>query len=88
MVDPRINCETLGLAFEEKNRRKLSISLRKSRRMYSHIFLNLYITYLSVYFFLSFCRLEILLRTAGDGERRRKSVRKRGKKEKGRGEDN
>ena len=46
VVDPRTNCEALGLAFEEKNRKKLSISLRKSWRLYSHIFLNLYIAYL------------------------------------------
>ena len=42
-VDPKISCETLGLAFEGKNWRKLSTSLREPRRLYSHIFLNLYI---------------------------------------------
>ena len=52
VIDPRTSCETLGLAFEEKNRRKLSISSRKFQRLYPHIFKFIYYIFVVYFFFL------------------------------------
>ena len=62
VVDLKTSGEALGLAFAGKNRWKLSKSSKKFQRLYSHIFLNLYIIYLPC-ISLVFCKLEILSRT-------------------------